>query len=327
MRLIWLAIALALALGLTLAPIVAESQQARKVWRIGVLAPKEGSALLVDVEGVRRGLKEFGYIEGKNLVIEARGSSRYEELGHAAVEVARLKPDVIVAIAAAAYQAKAATQTIPIVFASLSDPVAGGLVASISHPGGNVTGVTNLASLLTLKRLEFISELNPRVSRVAVLWYSGNPSHPSFLTSTQRAAERLHVTIPAVEVRTPDDLEKALAIVTEQHASGLLPLPDAMFNSHRASIIAFAAAKKLVLVASEESWVRDGALMWYGVDSRDHYRHAAAYVDRILKGTKPADLPVEEPTTFRLVINQRTATTLGLIIPPTLRIRADQVIQ
>ena len=119
----------------------------------------------------------------------------------------------------------------------------------------------------------------------------------------------------------------ALAIVTEQHASGLLPLPDAMFNSHRASIIAFAAAEKLVLVASEESWVRDGALMWYGVDSRDHYRHAAAYVDKILKGTKPADLPVEEPTTFRLVINQRTATTLKLIIPPTLRIRADQVIQ
>jgi putative ABC transport system substrate-binding protein len=160
----------------------------------------------------------------------------------------------------------------------------------MSHPGGNVTGITNSASILTEKRLQFATELDSKISRIAVLWYSGSPGHRSLLMSAQRAAEQLHITTMPVEVRSPDDLEQALALVAQQQV-GLLPLADGMFNARRASIIAFATMKKLPLVASEQGWVTDGALMSYGVESRDHYRHAASLVDKILKGARPADLP------------------------------------
>jgi putative ABC transport system substrate-binding protein len=308
------------------APLVAEAQQAGKVWRIGLLTPSTPPAS--GYTPFRAALKEYGYVEGQNLVIEHRGSDNYDELHERAVELARLKLDVIVAVTPpVAIEAKRATQAIPIVFGFADIPVEAGLVASLSHPGGNVTGVSNLTVELIGKRLQLLKEVQPSVSNVALLWNSTHYLHPRLLEMAQDAASALRLTIRPVKVQGPGNLDDALARVAAQRVDALATLPDGMFTARRRTVIAFAKSNNLPLMSPENSWPVDGGLLSYGADSVDHFRRIAIYVHRILSGTKPADLPVEQPTTYKLVINLKTAKALGITIPHSLLLRADQVIE
>jgi len=330
MRLIGLAVILILSL--TLATLAVGAQSAGKVWRIGILS----NVPLTDPEGARlwgafiQGLRDLGYVEGQNITIEHRSSEgKFERLPDLAAELVRLKVDVIVTPALHnALAAKQATRTIPIVMASSGDPVGSGLVASLARPGGNVTGLSALGFEIVGKQLELLKEIVPRVSRVAVL---GNPTsqevYPLWLGQVKVAARSLGVQLQILEARGPDDFEKAFAAMTRERAGALFVLGDGMFLLHRTRIAELAAKHRLPAMYPVRGFVDAGGLIVYGPSPRDNFRRAATYVDRILKGAKPADLPVEQPTKFELVINLKTATALGLTIPQSLLIRADQVIE
>jgi len=283
-------------------------------------------------EAFRQGLRDLGYVEGRNVVIEYRDAEgKHERLPALAAELVALKVDVIVAPPTpAALAAKQATRTLPIVFFSVSDPVSSGLVTSLGRPGGNVTGLSDLTPELVGKCLEQLKQAVPGVSRAAVLWQPGafgERTEKDLLKAAEVAARALGVRLQFVEARGPDDFDRAFSKMTSARADALTVLPTAMFVSERRRLVDLAAKNRLPTVFPYRESVDAGGLMSYGPNLADMYRRAATYVDKILKGAKPGDLPVEQPTKFELVINAKTAKALSLTIPQSVLLRADQVIQ
>ena len=283
-------------------------------------------------EAFRQGLRDLGYVEGRNVVIEYRDAEgKHERLPALAAELVALKVDVIVAPPTpAALAAKQVTKTIPIVFAAVSDPVSSGLVTSLARPGGNVTGLSDLTPELVGKCLEQLKQAVPGVSRAAVLWQPGafgERTEKDLLKAAEVAARALGVRLQFVEARGPDDFDRAFSKMTSARADALTVLPTAMFVSERRRLVDLAAKNRLPTVFPYRESVDAGGLMSYGPNLADMYRRAATYVDKILKGAKPGDLPVEQPTKFELDINAKTAKALSLTIPQSVLLRADQVIQ
>lgn len=275
----------------------------------------------------REALSRLGWIEGRNLALEYRyAEGKVERLPDVAADLARLKPDLIYAIGGdVAPFIKRATSTIPIVAVVSDDPVESGLVASLARPGGNVTGLTFLLSELATKRLEMFHEIAPKVSRVGILW---NPDHPDpDFRETQAVAPKLGMRVVSLEVRRPDDFDGAFQAALRERADALIVVSSRLMTLQRRRILDFAAKQRIPLVTGWGVWAEHGALLVYGANIDDIVRRSAAYVDRILKGARPADLPVERPTTFQLVINARVASALGLTIPQSLAVRADRIIQ
>jgi len=316
---------LALTLAPLAAPLAAEAQPPTKVPRIGVLWPVSDDPTL---EAFRQGLRSLGYIEGQNLLIEYRYAGGKDALlPDLAAQLVHLNPDVILTwTVVGARVAKQATATIPIVSGSMSDPVAAGLVASLARPGGNLTGLTSLTPQLSAKRLQLISEVVPGLSRVAVL-STPNPTAQLGLRETEVAARSLGVRLQALDVRSPDDLDSAFSAIVRERAGAVIVLADALFIQHRKRLVDLAAKHRLPAIYFGKEHVDAGGLMSYAPSFPDMFRRAAYYVDRILKGAKPADLPVEQPTKFELVVNLKTAKALGLTIPQSVLARTDHVIE
>jgi len=310
----------------------AEAQQPKKVPRIAFLAggSRSRDSLLIDTFWQR--MKKLGYIEGQNIAVEYRyAEGALERLPNFAAELVRLNVDIIVAPGSGAVAAKKATNTIPIVI-TYGDPVGSGLVASLAHPGGNVTGLSGFASELGGKQLELLKEAFPRVSRVGVLWE--NRTNPSgigqdalLLGEMKVAAGALRVTLQLLEVRDLDDFETAFSAIKEKHANALIVPRTALNSTHRTRIVDFGAKSRLPSMYGDGEFVDAGGLMSYGVNVPDLWGRAALYVDKILKGAKPADLPVERPTKFEFNVNLKTAKQIGLTIPPNVLARADRVIK
>jgi putative ABC transport system substrate-binding protein len=319
----------ALAVALLAVPRAAQGQTPAKVPRIGFLSVLSLTDNPHDLEAFQQGLRELGYVEGQNIAIEYRfAEGRPERLPALAAELVRLKVDVIVTAAPAAPEAaQRATNTIPIVFAVVGDPVAVGLVASVARPGGNITGLSSMAPEVVGKQLELLKEVAPKISRMAVLQNPSNQAHPPTLRQAEGAARALGVQLHIVQAGSPAEIEAAFATMSSQRAGGVLVLRDSFFLAQRAQIAALAAKDRLPSVYGLKEQAEAGGLMAYGASTPPMYRRAATYVDKILKGAKPADLPVEQPTKFELVINLKTAKALGLTIPQSLLQRADEVIQ
>ena len=320
--------------GLLAAPLAAGAQQAGKVFRIGylVLGSLESPEGRPSLDAFRQGLRERGYVEGQNIIVEYRpADGRAERLPALAAELVRLKVDLIVAGATpSARAARQASSTIPIVASNMADPVQDGLVASLARPGGNVTGSTFLGPELVPKRLALLKEVLPGASRIAVLWHPGafgERTMNDMVKETEAAARTLGVQLQFAEVRHPDEFDRAFSAMAGAHASALIVFPSAMLFNERTRIVALAAQRRLPAMYQSRGFVELGGLIAYGTSITDGYRHAATYVDKILKGAKPGDLPVEQPTKYELVINLKTARALGLTIPPSLLQRADQVIE
>jgi putative tryptophan/tyrosine transport system substrate-binding protein len=316
------------ALGFFVMPLAAEAQPPTPVPRIGVLsAATRGQDR--NLEAFLEGLRARGYVEGQHVVLEYRGAEgQYERLPNLAAELVRLKVDVIVTQGTpAARAAKHATTTIPIVMTSVGDPVGSGLVASLARPGGNVTGLASVSPDLMGKQLEVLKAVLPTVSRVAVLWNPANPANALNVREAEMAAQALGIPLHLVEARGPEAFDRAFAAMTRAHAGALLVIGDRVFRQHRRRLAELAATSRLPTMHNVRTYVEAGGLMAYGPNPLDHNRRAAVYVDKILKGTQPADLPVEQPTTFELVINLKTAEALGLTIPPTLLFQADEIIR
>jgi putative tryptophan/tyrosine transport system substrate-binding protein len=305
----------------------AEAQQPKNVPRIGYLRAEKVPE--VDIEGFRQGLREHGYVEGKNIVVEYRWADGNEEKLRSLVsELIGLKVDLIVTSAPAATQAaKEATRTTPIVMVLVADPVAFGFVNSLARPGGNITGFAFLLPEISGKRLELLKETVPKLSRVAVLWNAANPYKETDLKEVQPVADALKVAVHTFRVRDPNGFDDAFKAATKARAEGLLTLDDPFTLAHRTRITDLAVRYKLPAVYSSRPFVDAAGLMSYGPDRVDQNRRAAMYVDRILKGVKPVDLPVERPTKFEFVINLKTAKQIGLTIPPNVLARADKVIR
>ena len=311
--------------GLFAVPLVADAQPAGKVPRIGILRPGSPPDPLLDA--FRQGLRELGYDEGRNVSIEYRwAEGRDERLPDLAADLVRLPVDVIVAGVGAVEAAKHATSTIPIVMPVSSDPVRAGLVASLARPGGNVTGLTSLSGELPGKWMELLKETLPRVSRVAVLWDpAGDPRQ---VDTSDAAARSLGVRLHVLKVGRVGGFDPAFAEARKNDAGALIVLGSPFFYVHRARLVELAAKHRLpAIYAQREFVVGSGGLMSYGTDYHHQFRRAATYVDKILKGAKPADLPIEQPTKFEFVINLKTAKALGLTIPPAVLARADEVIE
>jgi putative ABC transport system substrate-binding protein len=307
-------------------PVIAGAQQAKKVPRIGVLSPgAPGPSTLLDA--FRQGLRELGYVEGQNITLEYRfAESNPEPLSGPAGELVRLKVDVILTINTAASQAaKKATKTIPIVFTYVADPA--GLVTSLARPGGNITGLTTLAAELSGKRLELIKEVLPGISRVAYLWNSANPTATRIFRETEGASSQFGIQLQPLKVQGPDEFQNAFRAATSKGAGVLFVWEDAVLLPHRTRILDLAAKHKLPAASQYKEFAEAGGLLSYGTSLPDHFRRAAVYVDKILKGAKPADLPVEQPTKFEFVVNLKTAKQIGLTIPPNVLARADKVIK
>jgi putative ABC transport system substrate-binding protein len=307
--------------------VIAEAQQPKNVPRIGYLRAEKAPE--VDIEGFRQGLREHGYVEGKNIIVEYRWANGNEEKLRSLVsELIGLKVDLIVTSAPAATQAaKEATTTTGIVMVLVADPVAFGFVSSLARPGGNITGFAFLLPEISGKRLELLKETIPKLSRVAVLWNAANPYKETDLKEVQPVAEALKVAIHTFRVREVNGFDDAFKAATKVRAEGLLTLDDPFTLAHRTRIIDLALRYNLPAVYAVRPFVDAGGLMYYGPDRVDQNRRAATYVDKILKGAKPADLPVEQPTKFELVINLKTAKQIGLTIPPNVLARADRVIK
>jgi putative ABC transport system substrate-binding protein len=304
-----------------------EAQQPGKVYRIGYLRAEKAPE--VDVEGFRQGLRERGYVEGKNIVVEYRWAVGNEErLPSLVSELIGLKVDLIVTSAPAATQAaKEGTTTIPIVMVLVADPVAFGFVSSLARPGGNITGFAFLLPEISGKRLELLKETIPKLSRVAVLWNAANPYKEFDLKEVQAVADALGVSVQKVPVRGPNDFADAFKAASKSRPGGLITLEDPFTIAHRTQIVDLALKHRLPAVYAVRPFVDAGGLISYGPDRGDQNRRAATYVDKILKGAKPADLPVEQPMKFELVINLKTAKQIGLTIPPNVLARADKVIK
>lgn len=313
---------------------------AATAWPCGVVAQTAGRAtprvgvLLFgtpendpNLASFRRGLRDLGYVEGQSIALEYRyAAGRPDRLRALADELAVLKPDVLFALGGdVAPLARAATRTIPIVMVVSVDPVQTGLVASLARPGGNITGVTFVSSDLAAKRLQFLREMSPKLSRVAVIW---NPDHidPEY-RETQGAGKALGIHVQSLEVKSSEDFNAAFQAAVTAGTEALIPISSRLTTLNRARIIQFSRERRLLLASGWGPWAREGALLSYGPDLDAVTRRAAVYVDKILRGTRTDELPVEQPTTFQLVINLRTAKALGLGVPPTLLVRADEVIE
>jgi putative ABC transport system substrate-binding protein len=307
---------------------IAQAQQPTKIPRIGFLFGASPLANAGRIEAFQQGLRELGYIEGKNVIIEVRyAEGKLDRLPALAAELMRLNVDLIVTAGPAVTRPLKEAITIPIVMAFDSDPVGSGFVASLARPGGNITGLSSLSPDLTGKRLELLKETVPKLSRVAVL---GNPDNTATALNFKEAevAARAHgLQVQSLEVRGPNDLDSAFSTMIKGRAGALLPLGDSVVVFHRERIVNFAAKNRLPSMHGDKAWVEAGGLMSYGPDVLDNFRRVATYVDKILKGTKPADLPVEQPKKFEFVINLKTAKQIGLTIPPTVLARADRVIR
>jgi putative ABC transport system substrate-binding protein len=318
-----------LILSLFAVPLAAEAQQAPQIVKIGWIIPSTPAATAHFVEAFRQGLRELGHVEGKTFVLELRyGESRAERFPDLARELVSLKVDVILAGSDLAISAaKQQTQTIPIVMTTATDAVGTKFVASLARPGGNVTGFSTISPELSGKRLELLREAVPGLSRVAFLWNPDVRGAVLDYKETEGAARSLRLQLQSVEVHSSDDIEGALSAVMKGRAEALIvPRNPALF-ANRDQIASFAQRNRLPSIYEQREFVNAGGLMSYGMSFPDMFRRAATYVDKILKGTKPTDLPVEQPVKFELVINLKTAKALGLTIPPTLLFQADEVIQ
>ena len=313
-------------------PLTAQAQQAARVYRIGFVShPLPVSPEPPTLRAFRQGLRELGYVEGKDVIVETRSSEGREvRLPELVAEMIRLKVDVlVVGGTSSTLAAKRATTTVPIVFASVIDPVAPGLVASLARPGGNITGVTFWVGGVGFagKWVELLKAAAPGISHVAVLSNSGNPQTAPQVQEIQAAARTLKMKVDLLEATNAADLESALAAIGASGAHGIIVAGDPFFTANRAKLAQFAAEKRLPAVYFNKTFADAGGLMAYGVSLEDSYRKAATYVDKILKGAKPADLPVEQPTKFELVINLKAAKALGITIPQSLLFRADHIIE
>lgn len=311
-------------------PPAANAQQAGRVARLGYLASNLGNQ--GPLEAFRQGLRDLGYVEGRNVVIEYRDAQgKLEPLSSLAAELVALKVDIIVASStAAALAAKGVTSVVPIVFATVPDPVGTGLVASLARPGGNVTGLSNLNADLVGKCLEYLTQAVPGVNRVAVLWQPGafgERTEKQMLKAAEVAAGTLGIQLQFVEARAPADIDKAFADITGAGVDALTVLVSGMLLGERKRIVDFAAQHRLPAIYTFRELVDAGGLMSYGVSLADLFRRAASYVDKILKGAKPAELPVEQPIKLEFVVNLKTAKAVGLTVPPTIVARADEVIE
>ena len=326
-----MSIKICLALGALLSALSlsAEAQQPTKVPRIGFLATVSPSTISDRVEAFRQGLRELGHMEGKNIVIEWRyAEGKADRLPGLAAELVRLKVDLIVSVAPLPTRsAKEATSTIPIVMAFDDDPVGSGFVASLARPGGNITGLSTLYPEISGKQLELLKEIVPRLSRVAVLGTSTTPGTAQALREIELAAGAFKVQLQYLDVLGPKDIETAFRAASKGRADAVLVLASAVFISQRTQIVELAAKNRLPAIYPRPEFVEAGGLMTYGVSITDLFRRAATYVDKILKGAKPADLPVEQPVKFELVINLKAAKQIGLTIPPNVLARADKVIK
>jgi ABC-type uncharacterized transport system substrate-binding protein len=307
----------------------AEAQQAAKVPRIGVLSSFAPSGAAVWHQAFQEGLRDLGWVEGKNIAIEYRYSEgRADRLPELATDLVRLNVDIIVAHTNTdALAAHRVTKTIPVVMATAGDPVTTGLVKSLARPGGNVTGLSQMSPDLAGKRLELLKETVPKLSRVAVLWNPEGPTSPLAWKEIQLPAGQLNLQLHSLEVRSPDDFDKAFEDATGARAGALAIMPDPLFVTNLKRIANLAAKSRLPSIYHLREFAESGGLVTYGPDRSALFRRAATYVDKILKGTKPADLPVEQPTKFELVINLKTAKQIGLTIPPNVLARADRVIK
>jgi len=319
-----------LALGILTAPLAAGTPPAGKVYRIGVLETTSAALNVANLEAFRQGLRELGYVEGQNLVIAYRSADgRPEHFPALATELVHLPVDLILTRGTpAALAAKAATQgTIPVVITGAGDPVGSGLVASLARPAGNVTGLSALTTELYAKRVELLTELMPKLTRLAGLFNMGNPVLPSQWTEVEKAARPLGIQPQLLDVRTPEDIGWAFGTAIKERADALVVAIEALTQAHRRPIVDLAAQHQLPAIYAGREFVDAGGLISYGVSYPDMYYRAASFVHKIFTGTKPADLPVEQPMRFELVINLKTAQALGLTIPPLLLFQADEVIQ
>jgi putative ABC transport system substrate-binding protein len=319
----------ALTLPALVAPFPANAQPATKVPRIGVLHPGAPAAVSQFVEAFSQGLRERGYVEGQNIIVERRfGDAKAERISEAAAELVRLNVDVIVTSTDGAIAAvKRQTQTIPIVMASSTDPVGTGFVASLAHPGGNVTGLSFISPELSAKRLELLREDVPGLSRVAIMWNPEVRGAVLDYKETESAARSLRLQLQSVEVSRADDFDRAFSALTTARAEALIVVPSPLAFTTRSQIASLAQKHRLPSMHALREFAEAGGLMAYGPNNAEQWRRSATYVDKILKGSKPGDLPIEQPTKFELVINLKTAKALGLTLPPSLLRRADQVIQ
>jgi ABC-type uncharacterized transport system substrate-binding protein len=313
--------------GLLAAPLAAEAQPSGKVYKIGFLTMQSSSPSSLDA--LKQGLREYGWVEGKTFVVTPKFAQyRSERLPELVAELVQLKVDVmVVSTAEAALAAKYGAGAIPIVALDPADAVAIGLVDSLARPGGSVTGLSYLGTELVDKQMELLKEAVKTLSRVAVLTNPANPTHSPRLTGAVSAAQRLGIKLESIQARSPSELAKVFGEMTRMRVGGILVLTDPMFSAAASQLARLAAKHRLPAMYGLRGYVIAGGLISYGVDFFELYRHAATYVDKILKGAKPADLPVEQPTKFELVINLKTAKALGLTIPPLLLGRADEVIQ
>ncbi len=309
--------------------VIADAQQAKKVPRIGFLGAAYPSTNAARIEAFRQGLRALGYVEGKNIIIEWRwAEGKPERLPDLAAELVRFKVDIIVTAGPAATgPAKEATSTIPIVMAQDSDPVQSGFVASLARPGGNITGLSTLAPEVSGKRLELLKEIIPKLSRVAVLGISTRPGNAQSLKEVELAAGTFKVQVQYLDVLDVKEIETAFRAATKGRAEAVLVLQSPFFNSQRKQIVDLAIKNRLPVNFPQNEYVEEGGLMSYAPNYADLFRRAATYVDKILKGAKPADLPVEQPKKFEFIINLKAAKQIGLTIPPNVLARADKVIK
>lgn len=316
-------------LGSLVTSLASEAQQVARVARVGVLVPGPPGPFVEAAEALRQGLREHEWIEGQNLILDFRyADGRYERLPALAAELVALRPDAIFAVAAPAIRAATqATTTIPIVFETLGDAVGLGLVSDLASPGSNVTGVSGFAPELTGKRLELIREILPRTARVAVLANLANPATPPVVRGTEAAAQQMQVKLHVVDVREAAQLDDAFDQMARQRAEALVVVSDPMIFGQRRRIIELAARHRLPAVYEVRSFPADGGLLSYGPGWLERFHRGAVYIARVLRGTKPAELPLERPTRFELVINLKTANALGLTIPHSVLLRTDEIIQ
>jgi putative ABC transport system substrate-binding protein len=308
-------------------PLGVRAQQAPKVYRIGLLETIPEAQNTPNLDALRRGLRDFGYVEGKNLVIDYRSADGLaERFPDLASELVRLKVDLIVTRGTpAATAAKSASGTIPVVMAAMGEPLV--VVASLAHPGGNVTGLTTFSTVLTGKRIELLKELVPSLSRVALLHDMGNPVAPPQWAETETAARTLGIEAELLDVRSLQDIGRAFDAAVRHHVDALLIGIDGLTQMHQGTIVDLATGTKLPAVYPSRAFVEAGGLIAYAVSYRDLYLRAANFIDKIFKGAKPAELPIEQPIKFELVINRKAAKTLGLTIPQSILLRADEVIE
>ena len=313
--------------GLIATPLAARAQQVGRIYRIGLLEAVPAAQNAANLDALRKGLRDLGYVEGRNLIIEYRSAEgRAERFPDLASELVRLRVDLIVTRGTpAAMAAKDATETIPLLMATMGDPRA--IVTSFAHPGGNITGVTTFSTELTAKRIELVKEMVPNIARVGLLHNMGNPAAPPEWEETKRAARALGLHAELLDVRRQEDLRRAFELAVRQHVDALVIGPDGLTQMHQQTILDFVARNRLPAAWPAREFVEAGGLIAYAVNYPDLYFRFARFIDKIFKGGKPSEIPVEQPMKFELVINLKTAKALGITVPKSLLLRADQVIQ